>query len=380
MKKTAFLSFMLILFASINAYTNEASESVNSFDDKLFESLYTQDENVNYSALSIYSLLYALLQGSNNQTNEQIKNLIACTPSEDFNAQIKELITGTENMSNSVWYKKTLKFKKDYKNFMDNFDFTAKPTDFTKGPAVRKEINSFISKKTNRLIENFLSQDLPASTKLVLLNTLYFNQKWKNQFDKENTRNEPFFKTAGNSIDIPTMSKTAHYNYFEDKDFQMIELEYNDSRYSMFIFLPKEIEYDFSKTNPNALLQKFNSGSRSKNIWLKLPKFDLSSRYDLVPVLKALGMKDAFNPQTADLSKIFTKSADIYVDSAIHQVRISVDEKETKAAAVTMFGLKAAAAMPDDPIIFKADHPFCYVIHDNQNGINLFTGIVRDPK
>ncbi len=379
MKRKAFLSFMLVLFTAVNAFSNEASDSVNSFDDKLFESLCNTEGNVNYSALSIYSLLYALLQGSDGQTYEQIRDVISYTPSDSLNEQMEDLITGTENMSNSVWYKKSLAFNKDYKHFMNDFDFITKPTDFYKGPAVRKEINDFISKKTEKLIENFLSEDLPASTRLVLLNTLYFNQKWKNQFDEENTYEEKFFKTEDTTVSTQMMHKTAHYNYFEDKDFQMIELAYEDSRYSMIIYLPKDIAYDFSKTNPNALTHKFEDGKRSRNVRLTFPKFDLSSRYDLVPVLQALGMTDAFNPASADLSKIFTDSTDIFVDSAIHEVRITVNEKETKAAAVTMFGLKATSAMPETPVIFKADHPFCYVICDKQQGINLFTGIVRNP-
>ena len=380
MKRKAFLSFMLVLFTAVNAFSNEASDSVNSFDDKLFESLCNTEGNVNYSALSIYSLLYALLQGSDGQTYEQIRDVISCRPSDSLNEQMQDLITGTENMSNSVWYKKDLAFHKDYKHFMNDFDFITKPTDFYKGPAVTKEINSFISKKTKGLIENFLDQDLPASTKLVLLNTLYFNQKWKNPFYEYDTYEEEFFKTADTSVPAQMMHKTARFNYFEDSDFQMLELAYEDARYSMIIFLPKDIAYDFSKTNPKALTQKFEEGSRNKEIWLTFPKFDLSSRYDLIPVLQALGLTDAFNPATADLSKIFTDSTDIYVDSAIHEVRIIVNEKETKAAAVTMFGLKAASAMPESPITFKADHPFCYVIRDKELGINLFTGIVRNPQ
>ena len=261
MKRKAFLSFMLILFTAINAFSNEASDSVNSFDDKLFESLCNQGENVNYSALSIYSLLYALLQGSDGQTYEQIRDVISCTPSQELNEQMEDLITGTENMSNSVWYKKDLTFNKDYKHFMNDFDFITKPTDFHKGPTVRKEINDYISKKTNKLIENFLSEDLPTSTRLVLLNTLYFSQKWKSPFYEYDTYEEEFFKTADTSVPAQMMHKTSHYNYFEDSDFQMIELAYEDSRYSMIIFLPKDIAYDFSKTNPNALTQKFEENN-----------------------------------------------------------------------------------------------------------------------
>ena len=92
-------------------------------------------------------------------------------------------------------------------------------------------------------------------------------------------------------------------------------------------------------------------------------------------------MTDAFDPKASNFSKIFTDNSNLFVDTAIHQVRITVNEKETKAAAVTMFGMKATAFMPQrPPIVFNADHPFAYVILDKSTGINLFTGIVREPR
>ena len=380
MKRKVFLSFLLILLTVINAYSNEANQSVNSFDDKLFESLYSQDENVNYSSLSIYSLLYALAKGSDKQTFQQIKDVIDYTPSRDFDNQMLKLMSNTENMSNSLWYKNSLEFKDDYKLFMSDFNFTAKPVDFTKGPQVRKEINQFISNKTKKLINNFLSQDLPSSTRLVLLNTLYFNQKWKKKFNKNFTSEEVFFKKADTKINVQMMHQKSGFYYFDDEEFQMLELPYGDDRYSMIIFLPKTLDYDFSKTSPSALVQKFELNKGYESIELSFPKFDLSNRYDLIPTLQKLGMTDVFNSQTSDLSKIFTKGSDIYVDSAIHQVKITVNEKETKAVAVTMFGAKGASFTPQRSIVFKADHPFCYVIRDKELDINLFTGLVRDPK
>ena len=57
-----------------------------------------------------------------------------------------------------------------------------------------------------------------------------------------------------------------------------------------------------------------------------------------------------------------------------------VNEKETKAAAVTMFGIKAAGPLSQiDSVIFRADHPFCYVIRDKDLNLNLFSGIIRNP-
>ena len=386
MKKLTTIFITLAVTASIfGAPAQEldltlAQDSINSFDTKLYQTLSATEGNVNYSAISIYSLLYALQKGAAGQTKTQINQVINLEPSQEADEQLKVLITGTEHMTNSLWYKKSLNIQSDYKQFTKDYDFIIKPVDFYQGPKVRKEINSFISKQTDKLIENFLQEDLPASTQLVLLNTLYFNQKWKTTFDEHDTWEEAFCKNNQSQTQVKMMHKTTSWPYYENEDFQIIELGYENERYSMIVILPKDYEYDFTKANLHTQLQNFNDSKHYSRVQLSFPKFDLTSKYDLIPVLQNLGMTSAFDPTLSDLSKIFADGQNNFVDSAIHQVRIQVNEKETKAAAVTMFGMKATAAMPDrPPIVFKADHPFLYVIRDNELGINLFTGIVREP-
>ena len=361
------------------ADTSAAQKSINSFDDKLFEILSATEGNVNYSAISIYSLMYALSKGSGSDTLAQLVDVLDIVPSQDFEEQLKYILTSTENMSNSIWYKNSFKMQDDYKNFLNQFEFEIKPTDFTKSADVRRKINSFVSNKTHKMIKDFLLGNLDAGTKLVLLNTLYFNQKWQEKFDKKETRKEYFYTNSDEEIKVSMMHKSDYYSYYEDEIFQAIELNYKDSRYSMIIFLPKQNGFDFSGTGLNSLLQKFDSDNKPCSVRLALPKFDLVSKYELAPILGGLGIKDAFSPDLADFSKIFTDSENLFVDMAIHQVKITVDEEKTKAAAVTMFGAKSAPVELNPEITFTADHPFCYVIRDKEHGINLFSGILRVP-
>ena len=57
-----------------------AQDSINSFDTKLYQTLSTTEGNVNYSAISIYSLLYALQKGASGQTKTQINKVIYINP------------------------------------------------------------------------------------------------------------------------------------------------------------------------------------------------------------------------------------------------------------------------------------------------------------
>ena len=303
-----------------------------------------------------------------------------------MDTQLAAVISNTENMTNSIWYKDTLLLRPDYKEKIQAFDFMLKAQNFTRTADTRKTINRFISKNTKGLIPEFLKEDLDPQTRLVLLNTLYFEQKWKNAFNTHNTWDRTFYKNKDTKLTVPMMTQTKTFKYCQDKDFQALELEYEDQRYSMIIFLPRDKEYDFSTINPNQLARDFyeNDKASYESVEVTIPKFDLTSTYDLVPVLEAMGISDIFSPAQANLPDILMNDKgpqeNLFVDTAIHQVRIIVNEKETKAAAVTMFASKATSAAPREPIYFTADHPFVFVIRDKKLNLNLFTGIIRNPQ
>ena len=359
----------------------QAENSINSFDSRLFTTLCNQTENVNYSALSIYSLLYALSKGSGNNTQKEINSVLGYTPSQEVDESIKNKILTTENKSNSLWYNQYLELQPEYKNFLIDLNFRQNKVDFTNTIQVKHKINSFVSKKTDGLIKNLLSEPLSPDTKLVLLNTLFFEQKWLEKFDKDETSTQDFYVQSNVTIDVRMMQDLRYAEYYEDEVLQAAALPYKNTRYSMIVFLPKDKDFDFSKLNLKESIDKFNSGHEIQYLQIFLPKFEAHSRYDLIPILQAMGINDAFQSGTADLSKLFTDSKKLFLNDALHEVVVKVDEEKTKAAAVTMFGAKSAGEVrrAQDFITFRVDHPFCYVIYDEQNNINLFTGIIRRP-
>lgn len=360
----------------------QAENSINSFDSRLFTTLCNQSENVNYSAISIYSLLYALSNGSGNNTQKEINSVLGYTPSQEVDESIKNKILTTENKSNSLWYNQDLELQPEYKNFLIDLNFRQNKVDFTNTIQVKHKINSFVSKKTDGLIKNLLSEPLSPDTKLVLLNTLFFEQKWLEKFDKDETSTQDFYVQSDEKIYVRMMQSFRYADYYENDVLQAAALPYKNTRYSMIVFLPKDKDFDFSKLNLKESVDKFNSGYEIQYLQIFLPKFETHSRYDLIPVLQAMGINDAFQSGTADLSKLFTDSENLFLNDALHEVVVKVDEEKTKAAAVTMLDVKSAGEVrrAQDFITFRVDHPFCYVIYDEQNNINLFTGIIRRPR
>jgi serpin B len=66
------------------------------------------------------------------------------------------------------------------------------------------------------------------------------------------------------------------------------------------------------------------------------------------------------------------------LSDVFHMAYVAVDEMGTEAAAATgAVMMPTAIAMPQ--AVFKADHPFFFVILDRSTGAVLFMGRVWDP-
>ncbi len=116
---------------------------------------------------------------------------------------------------------------------------------------------------------------------------------------------------------------------------------------------------------------------------VSLPRFKITQEFELNSTLEGLGMKTAFDPNSADFSGM-TGDKSLVISAAIHKAYIDVDENGTEAAAATAVMMEMATAMPSQdapppPIYFTADHPFLFLIRDNSSGAILFMGRVIDP-
>ena len=68
----------------------------------------------------------------------------------------------------------------------------------------------------------------------------------------------------------------------------------------------------------------------------------------------------------------------MFISDARHKAYVDVNEEGTEAAAVTGIGFSITSAGPPTPF-FRADHPFVFLIQDDQTGNILFMGRVTDP-
>ena len=279
------------------------------------------------------------------------------------------------DIANGLWIQEGFNPHTEYVDIASTFyDSKVETIDFeTNGVDV---INEWVSEKTQEKITELFTPGPRHDTKLGITNAIYFNGTWVNPFDVENTRDAPFWITPDESIDVPMMNLgTTFLNSTWTEDLQIVQLPYEGNKLSMLIILPHEKD-GLSSIEENLSVETLdiwqNSLFNSKT-HVSIPKFELETDYGLNPILKNLGMIDAFHPITADFSGM--SNSQLFVSEAVHKAFVNVNEKGTEATAVTGFLMTLESA--PQPII--ADHPFLFVIQDDTTGNILFIGRVINP-
>lgn len=119
---------------------------------------------------------------------------------------------------------------------------------------------------------------------------------------------------------------------------------------------------------------------------ISIPKFKLESEFKLKEILSRMGMNIAFS-NDADFSGMVDSSIrneieDLKISDVIHKSFIDINEMGTEASAATAVVLVIPTEI-SPPVgnkkIFKADHPFLFLIKENSTNTILFLGRVIEP-
>lgn len=226
-------------------------------------------------------------------------------------------------------------------------------------------VNTFTNDNTEGLISELITSPFREDIKATVLNAVYFKGTWSNVFNEDMTSKDIFHAKSGD-VEREFMNKHTNFKY---NGSDMIELKYEDSNFVMDII--KDVN-DIDKRFEEYLNEVDNSNLASTDIILKLPKFEVAIDTDVKTILENAGYTDIFD---GDYSKL---ANDITIDDAMQRAKITVNEKGTEAAAVTIIGMKANSALPaKQPVEFIVDSQFLYIIRDTETNAIMFAGFVR---
>lgn len=283
-----------------------------------------------------------------------------------------------------------------------------KQLDFKQKPAESlEEINKFVKLATKGNIVDLLSPgDITSNTKIVLANAAYFKGAWASKFEAKDTKREIFYSKPDEMHFVEMMSKNGSFNhgkhvYLSSPDqliilplvifaaanerlgCHVLEIPYKKSEkvnVNMIVFLPPAVgdnalEKVLNSLTPEALHEALQDGFE-REVQLKIPKFSTEKTIELMPVLQRMGVGEIFD-SSSNLSG-FSNTTKLQLDDGIQKAKITVDEEgSTAAAASSLFSFRSSR--PAEPVTFHCNHPFLYMIYDQNSRAILFAGIYRGP-
>lgn len=364
----------------------------NDFTFDMYKELNSQTDNVFYSPWSISSAFSMVYEGAQGTTKEELETVMHFSDSQERKpsyAKLQNMINEPNdkyqlNTANAIWVQEDYKLLDSYLSTIDKY-YAGKATNlnFAGNPSGSADtINSWVEDQTNNKIKDLI----PASainplTRVILTNAIYFKGDWVKGFEKSDTKDE-IFKSPLGDFETPMMKKTdkeANFNYFEDESVQVLEMDYKGDKVSMLVLLPKEeMMNELEQKLSASTLELYKTNMRNEKVNLYLPKFKFDTSYFLNQNLINMGMPSAFDDMSADFSGI-SGTNDLYISGVYHKAFVDVNEKGTEAAAATGIMLARSSA-PSMPTIFRADHPFIFLIQEKETGTILFIGKVNKPE
>ncbi|KAK1395734.1 Serine protease inhibitor (SERPIN) family protein [Heracleum sosnowskyi] len=114
-----------------------------------------------------------------------------------------------------------------------------------------------------------------------------------------------------------------------------------------------------------------------------IPKFKFEYEIEASAALKSVGLVLPFDPRIGSTEMMYDHRPPrpLHGSEIFHKSFIEVDEKGTEAAAAApvLCNFSAFACREEVYIDFVADHPFLFVIRENNTGIVQFIGQVLNP-
>jgi serpin B len=373
----------------------DVARAVNAFAVDLYARLRTQQAgNLFCSPQSIATALAMTSLGARGETAaEMARTLHLSVPQADIPAAYAAFLAVLRakdqpwelSVANRLWGQRGADFLAPFLASMrTGFGAELGRVDFAAQPdAARQEINQWVGRETRDKIRDLLAPGTVTTlTRLVLANAIYFRADWAEQFDRSATSDQPFAVPGGAPRTVPLMFRKvkAGYSALPDVRAKVLELIYRGDALSMVLLLPDAVD-GLGALEAQLTLERLESwiaAAGREDVLVYLPRFTVESRFGLADTLAAMGMPSAFAQGRADFSGM-NGARDLSISAVAHAARVEVDERGTEAAAATGVVVGLAAALPEKPPTFRADHPFLFAIRDRRSGAILFLGRLVDP-
>lgn len=366
---------------SLDEETVGMTENIG-FELKLYKELSKEGKNLVVSPYSLADAVSLLYNAADGETKRQMEKILGLSDDKfnfyrSYDSESKDGLT----VANRAFYTDD--------NVELNLDVlgTSDIQKVNMGKEAVDIINQYVSDNTNNKIQNLLEDGQLDDALLVLVNALYFNQKFN--FESKNIKwsDDKYYSAFGDDISLLNIKEATD-------SIDVLKLDYLDDEnkqttgYSLYIICDSEDSTErgadeyvkgLAEEELSELLDFSNyhglEGYDEANFIV--PDYEIEYKESLTEVLKNMGFTEAFNSYTTD----FDRLGPVYIDDIMQAAYIKTDKNGTEAAAATSITMLRSMAMEEMSKRVKnvrADDEFVYVLKDNINDVILFMGKVTE--
>lgn len=345
------------------------------------------EKNTFISPLSILLALSMTANGADAATLTQMEEVLGQgISSEDMNRYLLAYVEGlpshdksTLNIANSIWFRDDEGRLQVEKTFLqtnaDYYGANAYAAPFDADTVT--DINDWVMEKTNGLIDKIIDQ-IEEDTIMYLINAMVFDAEWATIYREEQLKDGSFTNVSGTEQPVTFMDSEEKWYLENDLGTGFVK-PYAKGNYGFFAFLPKEgtdLKDLLNGLDGTTLLETLAS-PKEILVYATTPKFSFASEWKMNEPLKSLGMTDAFNSTLANFTRSGQSSrGNIYVGDVLHKTFIQVDEKGTKAGAVTKVEMRDESYVEGK--IVTLDRPFLFGVVDMETNLPIFLGTMTE--
>ena len=359
---------------------------VTDFAVRLLVASAEENGNTLISPVSLLCALAMTLNGAEGETKEQIETAVGMSV-EELNIYLYSYVNSLPegdgyklSLANSIWFREAERFEPNEDFLQTNADYYgADIYEAAFDKTTVKDVNKWIDHRTDGMIPDMLD-GISDDTVMLLINALAFDAKWQEEYEKNQIR-EGTFTNADGTESIVDFMYSNEYDYLDDGSAKGFIKPYMGGKYAFAALLPNEgitVEEYLARLDGETLAEML-SAPQSTSVSVAIPQFETTYDREMSGVLETMGIVDLFAYEKADLSGLGNSAeGNIYVSEALHRTYISVDDKGTKAAAVTIFVAKNGdgEAMSEKTVCL--DRPFIYMLIDTNTNIPFFIGIMNN--
>lgn len=366
-------------------------EATSNFSIELFKQVNKNEENVLLSPTSIYLTLGMTANGAADNTLKQFETLLGgdkliLTELNHYyyslTNKLKNISSGTMNLANSIWYRDDKSLQIEEAFIQSNVDYYGASTykaDFNSDQSIT-DINNWVRMNTDGLIDKIIDQ-INEDTMMYLMNTVLFEAEWDRIYRTDQIRAQSFAIDDSSEITVDYMY-SDEFGYLQDDHAQGFVKPYKrESPYSFVAMLPdKGVELqEYVKSMSGDKWLSLMKGKTDEIVAVAIPKFKIAYEASLTEPLQAMGLTDGFSESKANFNRMgHSDQGNMYIGDVLHKAYIQVDERGTKAGAVTMGEIASESAVVNQKRVIL-DRPFLYAIIENKTSLPIFIGTVTNP-